>query len=194
MSVVLRVVKVGGSLFSLPDLPERLKRWLAQQPASANVLLAGGGPLADAVRQWDQRFQLGEYAAHWLCVDLLDTTAQLLHALLPESQLCRNSVSVFEQVTHDLPVIVFAPAIWLREEEAQQAASRLPCSWDVTSDSIAARLAEMLNADELVLLKSAPPPRVELAELSGNYVDRHFSQIANRLARVRFVDLALGDQ
>lgn len=190
MNTALRVAKVGGSLFSLPDLPERLTRWLAQQPASAIVLLAGGGPLADAVRQCDQRFQLGESAAHWLCVDLLDTTAQLLHTLLPESQLCRTTASLYEEVTHDLPVIVFAPATWLREEEAEQAANRLPCSWDVTSDSIAAHLAEVLAADELVLLKSAPtPPHRELAELSGDYVDCHFSQIANRLANVRFVDL-----
>jgi hypothetical protein len=35
-------------------------------------------------------------------------------------------------------------------------------SWDVTSDSLAAWLASRLDADRLVLVKSAPPPPLPL--------------------------------
>jgi aspartokinase-like uncharacterized kinase len=79
----------------------------------------------------------------------------------------------------------------------------LPHPWQATSDSIAARLAEVLAAD-LVLLKSANPPvkRPEvgdratwLAELAAReYVDAWFPQAAASIRRVEMVNLRnLGD-
>jgi aspartokinase-like uncharacterized kinase len=187
MSGALRIVKVGGSLFSLPDLPQRLRRWFSSQPPATNVLLAGGGPLADAVRQWDARFGLGQERSHWLCVDLLDSTARLLHHLLPEARLCCD--------LRELPgagdlTLVFAPSRFLRKDEPTLSGSKLPRSWDVTSDSIAARLAEVTGAQELVLLKSSlPQPFRSLQELSRDYVDQHFAQAVRALPAVRFVSL-----
>ena len=51
----IRVVKIGGSLFQFPALVQNLRSWLASQPRALNVLLAGGGRFADAVRDLDQR-------------------------------------------------------------------------------------------------------------------------------------------
>src|SRR5687768_13820425 len=85
MNLPMRVVKVGGSLLALTDLPTRLRGWLAAQPPAINVVIAGGGPLAAAVRQWDERFQLGEETSHWLCVDVLDVSTRLISGLLPTS-------------------------------------------------------------------------------------------------------------
>jgi aspartokinase-like uncharacterized kinase len=67
----------------------------------------------------------------------------------------------------------------------------LPPSWDVTSDSIAARVAHLLRARELVLLKSAPlPPRVDRDEAARlGLVDPAFPEISSRLARVFYVNL-----
>jgi aspartokinase-like uncharacterized kinase len=188
MSLALRIVKVGGSLFTLPDLAQRLRRWLGQQSPARNVLLAGGGALADHVRRWDGEFSLGEERSHWLCIDVLDITAQLLSAVLPEAQLCRDDAALSLNDSHE--TIVLAPGQFVREREAHLPGLPLPRSWDATSDSIAARLAEISNAVELVLLKSSlPNPGVDWTELTGNYVDRHFIQAAAHLRRVRFVDL-----
>lgn len=180
MNAALRIVKVGGSLLELPDLAERLQRWLSQQSPATNVLLAGGGVLADEVRRWDERFQLGQAGSHWLCVDLLDVTAGLLSALLPEARLCRD----YQAMLDGHPTFVFAPAHFLREQEARLAGLPLPQSWDVTSDSIAARLAEVLTAEELVLLKSSLP-----TSHAAEYVDRHFAQAAGCVPKVRLVNL-----
>ncbi len=60
----------------------------------------------------------------------------------------------------------------------------------VTSDSIAARLAHALRADELVLLKSRlpqPPCTAATAALAG-YVDDYFPQAISVACRVRYVN------
>jgi 5-(aminomethyl)-3-furanmethanol phosphate kinase len=191
MSARLRIVKVGGSLLELSDLAERLRRWLSEQPPATNVLLAGGGTLAEEVRRWDERFQLGQETSHWLCVDLLDVTAQLLKALLPNAHLCWNYTTLCDAIrAGDRTTIVFVPAGFLRAVEAQLAGLPLPQSWDVTSDSIAARLAEITGAGELVLLKSSLPKSFsQRAELGGEYVDRYFAHATQGLSKVRLVNL-----
>jgi len=62
----------------------------------------------------------------------------------------------------------------------------LPHAWSVTSDSIAARLAQAVAAGELVLLKSAaPPPDLGAAD----YVDEWFATAARDVPSVRIVNL-----
>jgi aspartokinase-like uncharacterized kinase len=191
MSRPLRVVKVGGSLFSLPDLPTRLECWLDRQPEGTTLLLAGGGALVDVVRNWDAQFRLGEERSHWLCIDLLDATAKLLGHLLPHAALCGDLGTVRQSVvSHQGGLFVFAPARFFCEQEPLLPGTPLERSWEVTSDSIAARCAELLKADELVLLKSALPPEHDEGELSGgHYVDRCFTAAARSLPHVRMVNL-----
>jgi aspartokinase-like uncharacterized kinase len=153
------------------------------------VFLPGGGPLADAVRTWDERFNLGQESSHWLCADLLDTTANLLLHLLPGQ---KKTCDHWRQLRPAAAtcIIVFRPAHFLRVDEPGLPGDKLPCSWDVTSDSIAARLAKVCGAEELVLLKSgSPPEHATLSDLAGGYVDAHFPRAAAAIPRVTFVNL-----
>lgn len=197
----LRVVKVGGSLLAYDGLVPAFRQWLDRQPPLPTVLIAGGGDLVEIIRQADCRFGLGEEVSHWLCVSAMSVTARLLAALLPEAALVADGVgSLFRSTRMPMvnglaekdsrPLFVFDPEPFLREEEHMHF-DPLPHTWNVTSDSIAARLAEVLGADELVLLKSASGashPTREAAAAAG-YVDPYFPRAVANVARVRWVNL-----
>ncbi len=187
----VRVVKVGGSLLrhqpeaqaketAAQELPAALARWLAQQPPADNVLIAGGGEFADVIRRADAAHGLGDEAAHWLCVDALSVTARLLGALMHASV-----ATQIESLASIAPyTCVLDPAPFLRTAEPLLISAPLPHTWSVTSDSIAARIAQHLAASELVLLKSCLP-----AKGVAGYVDEYFPIAAANLARVRCVNL-----
>jgi aspartokinase-like uncharacterized kinase len=184
------VIKLGGSLLGVDDLAPRLGRWLAAQAARANVMVVGGGSFADAIREAYRKHDLSEEAAHWLCVRILGVTAELVHRLLPESVLVR-SFEELREVENQGRLTLFETERFLREEEPVLSPVPLPHCWGVTSDSIAARLAMLLGADELVLLKSSVP--AEGTTFGGaaetEYVDGYFARAAAGLSAVRCVNL-----
>ena len=45
-----RVVKLGGSLLTLPDLSYRLREWIAVQTPKTNIIIVGGGRVVDEVQ------------------------------------------------------------------------------------------------------------------------------------------------
>ena len=61
-------MKVGGSLYDLPDLGPRLRRWLDAHAPREVIVAPGGGPFADVVRDLDRAHRLGEETSHWLAV------------------------------------------------------------------------------------------------------------------------------
>ena len=186
-----RIVKVGGSLLDCPSLPEALQNWLAQQSPATNVLICGGGEVAETIHRADQAFSLGEEKSHWLAMDAMSLTARLLAAILGSAPPCENIAELHAAMRQPQPTaVLFDPAEFLGEHEPRLPGVPLPRTWQVTSDSIAARIAEVLAADELVLLKSSDPPAATLPELSARgYVDPHFRIAAASLAAVRFVNL-----
>jgi len=192
----LRVIKLGGSLLDFDELAPRLRAWLKAQAPMTNLMLVGGGRLADAIREAYAIHPLSEEAAHWLCIRLLGVTAELAANLLPEARFLKRVHEIGAQREgHSLAIL--DPEQYLRDEAVllRQSGWRkiapLPHSWDVTSDSIAARLAQFLRAAELVLLKSSLPEAsstpAQAAE--AGYVDRFFPKAAAGLARVRCVNL-----
>jgi hypothetical protein len=116
--------------------------------------------------------------------------AEMLQAMLPEARWCASARQLSEQVACPGLVIV-DPWAFVHDEEPDWSPTPLPASWDVTSDSIAARLASLLGADELTLLKSALPAETKSwsEAAQGGYVDQFFPQAAAGLPRIRVVNL-----
>lgn len=168
----LTVVKVGGSLFDHPRLRAGLRQYLGGL-AGRTLVVAGGGDFAEAVRRLDRCHALGEEAAHWLALRSLTLSHAFLNQLLAGAEGVRL-------------VDVYAFAV-----QDETAAGRLPHTWEVTTDSLAARIAQRQQAQELVLLKS-----VGLAEgatwddaAEAGIVDAYFPRIARVLTcRIRLVN------
>ncbi len=186
----IAVVKVGGSLLDWAELPARLAAEIATRSDRRLVLIAGGGRLADVLRNLDRVHNLGEPRSHALALRILDATAAILAALLPRSRVV-TSVEELLQAWSDGLVPILAPRETLDRDDRLTPTDALPHSWSVTTDSIAARVAELLGAGELVLIKSTdgpsgPDPR---AWTDSGLTDAHFPEAASRLLRVTCVNL-----
>jgi aspartokinase-like uncharacterized kinase len=187
------VVKVGGSLLGWPELPGRLLAWLETRRANdseeAIVLIAGGGAAADWIRSLDQVHGLGEEAAHRLAVHALDLTAVVLARLLPGS-IVVNRIEMLAAARESGTTPILAPRTVLNEIE-RPGTDPIPASWDVTSDTIAARIAEHLGARSLVLMKSASAPAGATREgaIGLGLVDPMLPRAARSIARVEVVNL-----
>lgn len=190
----ISVMKVGGSLFDLPGLGDRLQYLLAQLNGSRPLLISGGGRAANVVRDWDRLFQLGETKSHWLAIQALALNDRLLCEIVPGAQLV-SSLETAEQVweQQQIPVLSVYEHLTQFPAETEQ---ELPASWDVTSDSIAAWITLTWPADELILLKSVDLPEgVTTADLSSQgLVDPYFPQLTDRLPHLRWCNLRSADE
>lgn len=199
----IRVIKLGGSLLSRPNWPERLEKWLAAQPLADNLLLVGGGEIVEAVRELDRAHQFPASFTHWLCIELMTATFQIARQLLPEFRPVTDPQQfhqLFSQAFRKGPADQTGPANYLIQVTSfySQVAhtSLLAEDWSTTSDSLAAWLAWELQADELVLLKSvtAPPATTtgrayaEQLALQG-IVDAGFPSVWNPAQALRIVNL-----
>lgn len=143
----ISVVKIGGGLAAIPTALERVCRAVEEASrAGCIVVLPGGGPFADRVREFDRERGLSSTAAHWMAMLAMDQYAFALADRMPGAVLLDDPGSVLEVLAQG-KLAVLAPSRWMR------AADVLPHSWDVTSDSIAAFIAGALGATRLILIK-----------------------------------------
>jgi aspartokinase-like uncharacterized kinase len=145
------VIKVGGSLFDQSELGPRLRSWLDTLATRRVLLLPGGGPTADVIRNLDHVHALGEEAAHWLALRALSLNAFVLQALVPQTQVIGNWQEAPVLWARGVAAIVDALPFARADEKHP---GHLPHRWEVTSDSLAVRLAIVAEARELILLKS----------------------------------------
>ena len=180
------VAKVGGSLSRGANL-RALCLLLAKLGCERRLLVVpGGGPFADTVRDCDGRYALSDAASHWMAILAMDQFGYLLSDLIPRSKPARDADAA-RQIALSGRVPVLMPFDLLRRTDP------FPHSWMVTSDSISAWVAELVQAPKLVLLKSVDglsdclgrdagdrglPGLVTLEQLAGwEGVDRYLATI-----------------
>ena len=142
------VVKIGGSLSHDPALREWLTR-LWEVGGGRVVIVPGGGDFADAVRQYQQEWHFDDLAAHNMCLLAMTQYAILMQGVLPELMLAANEDRIRRALREGL-VAVWVPTGLMRDTPDSMT------NWDTTSDSLAAWLSTMLNAERLVVVKSCP--------------------------------------
>ena len=183
------VVKVGGSLFGLPDLGDKLGRWLRSLPTRRVLLIPGGGPPADYIRSQQRLHHFGDETAHQLALAAMDFQAKLLEQLLPGSVVIHELADAAGQWNGDKYLILKISPPLLRMSSPSFCA--LPESWSATSDSIAAAVAIDLEANHLVLLKSrrAQSGLTWEEHAADGLVDQCFPKLAVRVPSIEVVDL-----
>jgi aspartokinase-like uncharacterized kinase len=156
------VVKLGGGVLPHVEYFESALAAIGEAARRHRLLVVpGGGPFADVVRDVHRQHRLADSAAHWMAILAMDQYAHLVVSRMPASVLVTGTREIADALdVRQVPVL--APSRWLRE------ADPLPHSWDVTSDSIAAWVAGQVGARRLVLIK--PPGAV-----GDGHVDAHFA-------------------
>ena len=140
------VIKIGGSLGRGKELKSLCCRLAELGHRHRMLIVPGGGAFADTVRHYDSRYRLGKSASHWMAILAMDQFGYLLSELISGSEPVRSLVTA-RKIADAGKLPVLTPFDLLRR------ADPLPHSWSVTSDSIAAWVAELARAHMLVLLK-----------------------------------------
>ena len=166
------IVKLGGSLAGPLAGPDELTAWLdtliaAEAPM---VLVAGGGPFADQVREAQTQLGFDDRTAHHLAILAMEQFGRALAGLRPALQPA-DSKSAIETALRQGQLPVWMPA------RMTIGRAEIPESWEVTSDSLALWLAGQLGARRVFLVKSAPTPEGPLTAeglAAAGFVDAAF--------------------
>ncbi len=144
----MKVIKLGGSLLRDAEALKQCLKTIEQNLPDKVVIVPGGGVFADQVRVMQKKLQFDELTAHRMAILAMKQTALLLNNLKPQFVLL-NKLTDFQTAAS---VMIWSPDLEQLDE------TDIATSWDVTSDSLAAWLANQLNATELILVKSAALP------------------------------------
>jgi len=172
------VIKFGGSLLARSDWPALFASLIAEEHAGSRptLIVVGGGAPVEGLRQLDSACPQPPERMHRLALNAMQLTARLV-----AETLSLPLTTILPLTTSLMPA---QPAVL--DLHAASAASagiaHLPHSWDVTSDSLAAAVAQAIPA-ELLLVKSVPPPAQTIDHLADcGWIDHHFPAISSHLA------------
>lgn len=180
------VLKLGGSLAESGRLRAALA--LVRRARRPVVVVPGGGPFADAVREAQGALGLSDAAAHDMALLAMHQMAHAMMDLEPRLAAADTLVAV-ARAWRGRRVPVWLP---MRLSAGDR---RIPRDWSITSDGLAARLAERLGDVELVLLKSCSVPAGASARTLARrgIVDPLFPAIVAR-ANLAWRVLGAGDE
>ena len=164
-------IKVGGSLFDSKYLMDCLAS-INKHKNKKIIIIPGGGPFADQVRLADEKFCLEPHHSHNMAVLAMQQFSYVLASMNSEFILA-NTAEKINQAWNASKVVIWEPYLMISDQ------CTLDKTWDVTSDSLAAWLANELGMRNLLLIKSSEKV-LETTDLT-------------ELARVECVDIGLQD-
>lgn len=136
---IKQVVKIGGSLF--PNYAINLAKKLEN---TNSLIVLGGGEFANLIRKYDSEINFSQETNHWTAIDCMDIIAKLVNDKVESTKLA-YSIDDAIAISDEGFTPIFVVSKFLREDDPFE------CSWDVTSDSIAAYISHLLNANLLIV-------------------------------------------
>lgn len=171
---MIEIIKLGGSL----QYSHWLKDWLdciVKSGRCDTLIVPGGGMFAEQVRKAQGTWRFSDEIAHSMALLGMQQMALLFKGVCPDLPIAETEESVRNAFKRSRTVVWSPDLAWLDR-------CGLPASWDVTSDSLAAWMAGKMNADRLVLIKSAkitePYTIIELME--SGIVDGAFNHFIDK--------------
>lgn len=166
------IVKIGGSLGRDPVLRDWLET-LVTLGSGRVVIVPGGGAFADDVREHQELWRFDDLTAHNMAVLAMAQMALMMQGICPALALATNDADL-RRAVQQARVPVWLPFEVLREQRDTLT------NWGVTSDSLAAWLANRLNAEGLVLVKACEvDPAFDLEQYTAaGVVDDQFARFA----------------
>ncbi|PWT74072.1 MAG: protein kinase [Proteobacteria bacterium] len=117
------------------------------------MIVPGGGTFADGVRAAQTQHNLSEAAAHHMALLAMQQCAVML-ADFASGFVLADAPAQFEAAWSSGLTPIWLPASMVLS------ANEVACSWEVTSDSLAAWLADRIGAARLLLVKACALPVV----------------------------------
>ena len=139
VGIIRQVVKIGGSLF--PNYAIELAKRLEN---TGSLIILGGGEFANLIRKYDSEIHFTEKTNHWRAIDCMDIIAKLVDDKVDSTKLA-FSIDEANEISNEGLTPIFVVSEFLKREDPFE------CSWDVTSDSIAAYVSHLLNANLLIV-------------------------------------------
>jgi len=168
------VIKLGGSLLSSGSL----KEWLSiitEFGAGKLVIVPGGGIFADHVRDAQKKWKFDDKTAHQMALLAMEQYAHLLKSHAPVLDFS-DSIEGIEKAVNLNQIPVWLPFKMITHCQA------LSSNWNITSDSLALWLANQLNAEHTLLVKSLSASDMNSRQLSElGMVDEDFPEFVNKL-------------
>lgn len=136
------VIKIGGSILDQEDSAlVQIARTLIDLASSERLLIVtGGGRCANIIRSLDKREDIHDEPSHLLAIVCMHLNAYRLHSLFPKAFIITS-----DAYTDSKRIPILLPMDTVNSSD-------LPKSWDITSDTISAYIAKILNA-KLILVK-----------------------------------------
>ncbi len=139
INIIKQVVKIGGSLF--PDYAIEMAKKLEN---TNSLIILGGGEFANLIRKYDSHQNFSAEVTHYTAIDCMDILAKLVNDKVDSAKLA-YSIEEAQKISDENLTPIFVVSDFLKKEDPFE------CSWDVTSDSIAAYVSHSLNANLLIV-------------------------------------------
>lgn len=152
----ITVVKLGGSLFNTTELLEWLAQLEQQSQQQTIIIVPGGGPFADQVREAQQKVSFDDKTAHHMAI-----LAMAQYGLLIASQIKAAQLFYYPSDINNLTLGLY---IWIPDRHVLTA-PELPQSWALTSDTLALWLSQQVAADELHIIKRKRSANCQISDL-----------------------------
>ena len=139
IDIIKHVVKIGGSLFPdyAIDLADKLKN-------TESLIILGGGEFANLIRKYDEDINFSDETNHWTAIECMDIISKLVNDKVKSTKLA-YSIDEANEISDKGFTPIFVVSEFLKTNDP------FDCSWDVTSDSIAAYVADIFDAKLLIV-------------------------------------------